>query len=862
MHEKKLSLLLSLALVLAGNHFVYAMQAGGFERGDFPDVPGDEDNLSVVFVPMCPNGGAMEPVGLLGLEATQSLQSMDVSSLVPALNDPRNNSVPLIAQKRIIVRAYFDVLPSVGPCWIVGELQATQNGVSLGPEEPSLNGVQLDPVLNGNLQVKRENWRLSINFQVPDSWVIDPTVPLSLTVKAIGAGGLPVACTRCNTPVTVQVKHPTKLRVRLFSFRTKWTDPATGSSHTFSPQDVDIGLVQSWLRRAFPIAFLDVEVLARDFFGGDISNDPAPSVLKDCSDITNKLWDWRNEAVALPEAMDERVRFVGLFIADDGRRIPIGGCTYEVVVPGADKPWNPVAVPTGPQIPSPPWVNPPPWDHDGSFGDWYAGQELAHTFGFQHLGYRDAGVQRGYCDARPDWDEDSVDSNGNPFGGMISGPDQTYVGFDRGYDIQLDGPLPLGAAEAELKRKPLPGNIWHDIRTWCDYTWLSPRVYEGIMNAPSIQMGSPSLPPPLPEGGSNDFMDLEKVIHEVESRLGPRLPFPPVGGDVDPRPLASDVEMAHLLLGTLERENGVIEEARRLNIVKGLKSHRDARIAAIAPCAAEMRTSRDLAGCLKALPENVLTALLIARKGPAPASFRVESGDFLIVNANVNLTQKTGKIQYATRVSRVEKPLVIRETLAFAQLILTDEQGRIVEQTPVPVIVLRHMRHDHGYKYWGEKYKKSSRNQTGLLYAVLPLPKDPKLTPTEVRLFLSKDLDPISSGLVKPFATLKRGPAPPVITSITGTLRPGAIEIGWKANHVNENVTFTIRVSADEGGSWHTFAVGTIRTMLTLSGKQLTELKIDPGLQPAPRLLVKVIANDGFNKDLEMIKPIKPTPKQ
>ena len=94
------------------------------------------------------------------------------------------------------------------------------------------------------------------------------------------------------------------------------------------------------------------------------------------------------------------------------------------------------------------------WDHDGSYGDWYTGHELGHTFGRFHAEFCGAGGGASY-----------------PFAnGQLSNADGAFVGFD------------TGDAAQNLPMRALPGEIWHDVMTYCAFQWLSSFTYTNIRN--------------------------------------------------------------------------------------------------------------------------------------------------------------------------------------------------------------------------------------------------------------------------------------------------------------------------------------------------------------------------------------------
>ena len=119
-------------------------------------------------------------------------------------------------------------------------------------------------------------------------------------------------------------------------------------------------------------------------------------------------------------------------------------------IPGIADPTAVASGPTGPTGGEAGYV----WDADGSYGDWYGGHELAHTFGRFHPGF---------CNGN------SGDDDNYPFKhGQLSNGDDAFVGIDVG-DSALGIPM-----------KALPGQRWHDVMTYCARQWMSSYTFEAI----------------------------------------------------------------------------------------------------------------------------------------------------------------------------------------------------------------------------------------------------------------------------------------------------------------------------------------------------------------------------------------------
>jgi hypothetical protein len=108
------------------------------------------------------------------------------------------------------------------------------------------------------------------------------------------------------------------------------------------------------------------------------------------------------------------------------------------------------------------------WDTDGSYGDWYTGHELGHTFGRFHAEFCGAGGGGPY-----------------PFtNGQLANADGAFVGFD------------VGDASRGIPMRALPGVVWHDVMTYCASQWLSSFTYTGIRDRLVLEDALPAGPAP------------------------------------------------------------------------------------------------------------------------------------------------------------------------------------------------------------------------------------------------------------------------------------------------------------------------------------------------------------------------------
>jgi len=376
-------------------------------------------------------GAAGPPIRMLvdGLEVTQAVQDMA-------------RSVPLVAGKLTVVRIYLSV-ESSAPVQVRGQLSI---GVPGGPKIVVLssNAVTVNPAQNGQLQSKRENVGLSLNFSLPPAQtsagprelslanLTDVTTGSSLTVS--GAGSL-----------TVQFQQTPSLRVRILAL--KYTK--AGSLLTYEPSALDYALIESWLRRAYPVpdVIFSRVVVSSNYtwpFDADQSNAQVAAIRR----------------LDMAAGADPLTHYFGL-VADGGGANFMRG--KAAGIPQVPDPSTVASGPTGSNT----WG----WDFDGSYGDWYTGHELGHTFGRYHPGF---------CNGN------SADDPHFPYpNGQLAHANGDFVGFDVGDPTN-------GIAAAAL-----PGIVWHDIMTYCDYQWLSAYTYIGIR----ARLVAENSPGPSPGGG-------------------------------------------------------------------------------------------------------------------------------------------------------------------------------------------------------------------------------------------------------------------------------------------------------------------------------------------------------------------------
>jgi hypothetical protein len=350
-------------------------------------------------------------VTLDGMEVTQEIQDL-------------THSVPLVAGKATIVRVYLKFPTAVE---VRGQLQVARSVAGPWQTVPSLGTAQLDPARSGStlaqLRSRRANLTFSLNFRLPPAVTTAGTLFLRMgPVQRTTGTLLPSIAGLSVRNVTFRPAAP--LRVRLVRMRYTMGTPA----RTFEPTATDATLFASWLRRAYPT---DQLILSTSTATANV----APPF--GAAQINAQLIALR--AVDVGTGTDGRTHYYGM-VSDGGffmRGLASG-------IPQTPQPGTVASGPTGPGTFG--------WDNDGSYGDWYGGHELGHTFGRFHAEF---------CGA--------IGGAPYPFpNGQLSDADEAFVGIDVG-DAALGLPLRL-----------LGGVTSHDVMTYCNNEWLSSFTYGGI----------------------------------------------------------------------------------------------------------------------------------------------------------------------------------------------------------------------------------------------------------------------------------------------------------------------------------------------------------------------------------------------
>jgi hypothetical protein len=547
-----------------------------------------------------------------GLEVTQAIQDMP-------------HSVPLIANKQTWARAYLSANTTAPVTVSSAVLNVRNTATNTVTQVVSNTPVAINPAQNGQLRTKRESLSLSFNFPLPAGLTAQGKEEFTLANLSNPAGP-PLICSNCvagRRAVGFVASAP--LRVRIVGLQyTTGTPP-----QTFTPFATDFALLPSWLTRAYP----------------------APQVIS--SQLTtqaNAVWPFTcNQANAQLSALratevggggvDARTHYLAM-VANGGGFMR--GCASSPPAPA-----GPTAVasgPTGnPAGPGPVPVN-VTGDIDGSFGDWYGGHELGHTFGRLHPGF---------CNGN------SADDPNFPFpNGQISTNDGAFTGLD------------VGDAANAIPATVLPGASRFEIMTYCNQPqWLSSYTYEAIRNELNAEDPSGGGPPSGGPGAlTSRFVTNTGIVFDVSCRCPSVEPSqksapsqPPIRGYREPPIPVTGRELAPPPAKPAQE-----------------------RPKPPTPAGHRLETKPVLPG-----PPGVDRAILFPTAERVSVSLRERSqlelkeGRFVNVVVSLNLSKNTGRILYVNHVQRAMVLTVVVERRAVLRLL--DRHDKVIGEYPARV---------------------------------------------------------------------------------------------------------------------------------------------------------------------------------
>jgi hypothetical protein len=356
------------------------------------------------------------PLKLVALEINQGVQNL-------------SNAVPLVAGRDAIVRAYVSTTS--------GTTTLTATLVMSRPDGAPDRIPLADPVVTGvvtdaRLAAMRWDQTQTLNFDVPGQMMRGNEV--SMTIELF-RNGQRQPCEGCDVPLTRSLLPVPPLRVRIVALRYQH------DHRTFEPRTEDWNRIQLWLERAYPVPSV---ILSSKVVNANVA---WPF---DCTQAMTQMSELRSAEVGNAANVDPRTHYYAVVFAEDLATF-MRGCAD---VPEAPEPGAVGAGPTGAVTNFPDFA----WDQDGSFGDWYTGHELGHTFGRAHPGQCGSSLP-----LDPAFFPDEA--------GHIKS-----VHLAQSSDARDDAGLDHRTAAWQV----LPGSAWNDMMDYCPNSWVGPDSYEAI----------------------------------------------------------------------------------------------------------------------------------------------------------------------------------------------------------------------------------------------------------------------------------------------------------------------------------------------------------------------------------------------
>ena len=347
------------------------------------------------------------------IEVTQAIQDL-------------NNSVVLIAGKRTYARIHVRSLLNGdhGPvrAQLIGWRGLTKLGTIIGNNTGGFNTVRANP--------DRGQLNHSFYFDLPSHWLSG-----SLQLEAeVNYDRTWAETSTANNMEVVAISFENSPEMNLLIVDVCYEQG--GTTHHINP--LDSWALASWLRRAYPIAKLNLWTSAFN---------PCYDSLPDASDVNSDLaWNQSRKVIGTNE--DPYTRYYGMAVDTGGFMRGLGR-----------RPGTVASGPTG--------TGNYGWDFDGSYGDWYGAHELGHTYDQKHT----RGTQPPSCPAGCGCEGNNVTHYPDGrISSALTGSNAVY-----GFDTQKLAVYPPA---------------WKDLMTYCSNLWISDYSYKSIRSRMISESGT------------------------------------------------------------------------------------------------------------------------------------------------------------------------------------------------------------------------------------------------------------------------------------------------------------------------------------------------------------------------------------
>jgi hypothetical protein len=451
------------------------------------------------------------------IEVTQGIQDL-------------SNTVPLVRGKTAWVRAYVRRASGAGSPPVSAEMRRVVNGQATGSYiYPSNPGGKIAPPGSPN----RGQLNDAFYFLVPSDWLNASTLQVEVTVnpsKARG-GGCGIWCivlwwrdadetsysdNTIRSPLLGLQSVPV---MRLHFYNVVYSRNGVWYKATTTQMDE----IESWLRRAYPIPGLIVQrsettMPESSIYTSGKDDKGNPTYYLDASKVNQRLNLIRNIDKAFNPAFREQDRYYGVATNASGDFMRGLGGGY--ISSG----------PTGPRIGSG-WT----WELDStSYGDWYAGHEIGHTWGRGHP------AANGYVSESNKGCGQSRDDFSYPYPNAVIGGNTEFVWLGGNLWLTFP-PNRYYGFDVALHRPVVRGPDWTDVMSYCDNQWTSDYTYNAIraqMQSEGFVIAAQAMAP------AGDFLLVQGKIAPDGSAatLGEILTLP-AGSQPLPEPGAYSLEL-------------------------------------------------------------------------------------------------------------------------------------------------------------------------------------------------------------------------------------------------------------------------------------------------------------------------------
>jgi hypothetical protein len=453
---------------------------------------------------------------LFALEVTQGIQDLQ-------------NTVPLVRNKTTWVRAHVRRSGGDSSPVISARLWRIVNGARSGnPVYPSNPGGKIAPPT----ALSRDQLNDSFYFAVPATWLSSPSLQVEVEVNPFTSPNCnvnPIFCpflwwreaTETNYSDNVLRSPVLGLQsvppLRLWLYNVVYSKRTGNTTNWYQTSNTHLFEIEDWLRRAYPISNLISQRSTTTMPETSIFRWMKDSKNKDVYRMDASLVNQRLNLIRTinqiynPNFMVQE-RYYGVVTDAGGFMRGLGG---GFIASG----------PTGNANTSM-WGW---WDKDStSYGDWYAGHEIGHTWNRGHP------VVGGYVDEKNQGCGHSRDDANYPYPNAVIGGKNTFLSLGPGAWIVLP-PSRYYGFDVFLRTPVVYGPDWTDMMSYCDKQWISDYTYNGIRQQIQSE-GMVQAAQPLGPAGDYVLIQGEFAIDMASATLDTILKIPSPVGQPLPEP--------------------------------------------------------------------------------------------------------------------------------------------------------------------------------------------------------------------------------------------------------------------------------------------------------------------------------------